>query len=149
MTNGYEDMLSLPHHRSATRAWMTRLGRAAQFAPFSALNGYEDEIAETGRLTDTAAELMEGQAEQIDRGLRYIQDRLCQQPEITVTYFVPDERKSGGAYRSMTGHVRKIKEQEQQLLLGDGTVIPFHAILHLEVMETVKTAGESEDLLHR
>jgi uncharacterized protein (UPF0248 family) len=112
---------------------MARLDRAAQFAPFAALSGYEDEIAETGRLTDTAAELMEGQAEQIDRGLRYIQDRLRQRPEITVTYFVPDERKSGGAYRTVTGCVRKMKEQERQLLLCDDTVIPFHAILRLEV----------------
>lgn len=133
MTNVYEDMIALPHHRSATRAQMTRLDRAAQFAPFAALNGYEDEIAETGRLTETAAELMEGWAEQIDRGLRLIRSRLCRQPEITVTYFVPDARKSGGAYRTVTDRVRKIKEQEQQLLLWDDTVIPFHAILRLEV----------------
>lgn len=133
MTSGYADMITMPHHRSSTRAAMARLDRAAQFAPFAALSGYEDEIAETGRLTDTAAELMEGQAEQIDRGLRYIQDRLCQQPEITVTYFVPDERKSGGAYHTVTGRVRKMKEQERQLLLCDDTVIPFHAILQLEV----------------
>lgn len=133
MTSGYADMITMPHYRSATRAGMARLDRAAQFAPFAALSGYEDEIAETGRLTDTAAELMEGQAEQIDRGLRYIQDRLCLQPEITVTYFVPDERKSGGAYHTVTGRVRKMKEQERQLLLCDDTVIPFHAILQLEV----------------
>lgn len=131
--NPYEDMMELPHHRSATRPQMTRLDRAAQFAAFAALNGYEAEIAEAGRLTDSAAELMEGWAEEIDEGLRTIRRELDRQPEIVVTYFLPDERKRGGAYRTVTGRVRKFQEQERCLLLANGTVIPIDRIYELYV----------------
>ena len=131
--NPYEDILFLPHHRSTKRPGMAQQDRAAQFAPFAALNGYEAEIAETGRLTDTAAELMEGWAERIDEGLQSIQRDLRQQPQVTVIYFVPDERKSGGAYCTVTGRVRKLQEQERCLLLTDGLVIPFDRIYQLTV----------------
>lgn len=129
--NPYEDIIGLPHHHSTTRAQMTQQDRAAQFAPFAALNGYEAAIEETGRLTDAKIELMEGMAEAVDAGLRAIRQKLAQQPEIEVTYFCPDERKSGGAYRTVTGRVRKLQEQERRLLLCDDTVIPFDHILVL------------------
>lgn len=131
MKNPYEDMLALPHHRSATRQRMPRLDRAAQFAPFAALNGYEAAIEETARLTDTAVELMEGRIEGIDESLRAIRRQLDQQPNIEVTYFCPDERKSGGAYRTVTGRVRKLLEQERLLLLTDETRIPCDKIIQL------------------
>lgn len=131
--NPYEDMLPMPHHRSAKRSGMAQLDRAAQFAPFAALNGYEEAIEETGRLTDTAAEPMEGLAEQIDEALRGIRREIDQQPELTVTYFVPDERKSGGAYRTVSGRARKLMEHERVLLLTDGTKIPFDHIGELRM----------------
>ena len=129
--NGYEDIIQLPHHRSTTRAQMTQLDRAAQFAPFAALNGYEAAIVETGRLTDPQIELMEGMAEAVDAGLRAVRQNLAQRPWIEVTYFCPDERKSGGAYRTVTGRVRKLQEQERRLLLCDDTIIPFDHIIAL------------------
>lgn len=129
--NPYEDIIGLPHHRSATRARMTREDRAAQFAPFAALNGYEAAIRETGRLTDTAAELMESSAAAIDEALRTVRQQLGEQPEITVTYFRPDERKAGGAYLTVTGRVRKFMEYERTLSLHDGTMIPFDQIYEL------------------
>ena len=129
--NAYDDILYLPHHRSAKRPGMPRQDRAAQFAPFAALNGYEGQIAEAGRLTDNAAELMEGWAERIDEGLREI--RQLGQALITVTYFVPDQRKSGGAYRTVTGRVKRLLEQNRCLLLENGTVIPFDSIYELTI----------------
>lgn len=131
----YDDIIRLPHHQSATRSRMPRGDRAAQFSPFAALNGYEAAIAETGRLTDTAVELMEGTAEVLDEGLRTIRQRLDEQPEVTVTYFQPDSRKAGGAYRTVTDRVRKLLEYEQLLLLHDGTAIPFDRIYDLMVLQ--------------
>lgn len=131
--NPYEDIISLPHHQSVTRAQMTREDRAAQFAPFAALNGYEAAIAESGRLTDTAAELMESSAAAIDESLRTVRQRLWENPEITVTYFRPDGRKAGGAYLTVTGRVCKLMEYERILLLYDGTKIPFDSIYGLMI----------------
>ena len=131
--SGYEDILMLPHHRSAKRPRMTQLDRAAQFAPFAALSGYEGEIAEAGRLTDAQAEMTEWAMQQVDEGLQQIRRNLERDPEITLTYFVPDARKSGGAYRTVTARVRKILELEQVLLLNDETIVPFGYILTLRM----------------
>lgn len=131
----YEDIIHLPHHQSATRQRMARGDRAAQFAPFAALNGYEAAIRETGRLTDTAAELMEAPAEAVDAALREIQRRLEESPPVTVTYFQPDMRKAGGAYRTVSGRVWKLREHERRMLLRDGTAIPFDQIYELAVTD--------------
>ena len=131
--NGYEDIMTLPHYQSTKRPHMTQLDRAAQFAPFAALSGYEGEIAEAGRLTDAQAELTEWAVEQVDEGLQAIRQKLASQPEVRLTYFVPDKRKSGGAYRTMTARVRKILELEQALLLGDDIIVPFGQILSLMI----------------
>lgn len=124
----YEDILELPRHCSDSRAHMTRLNRAAQFAPFAALSGYEAEIAEAGRLTEPAAELMEDEALRIDRALRWA---LQSGEEVAVTYFVPDERKSGGACRSIRGKIRKVLEPEGLLLTEQGEKIPLERILQI------------------
>ena len=121
--NAYEDMLELPHHQSAKRPHMTRLDRAAQFAPFAALSGFEGEIAEAGRLTDGEIELTEWAAEQVDEALRALRREIGRRPEVEVTYFAPDGRKNGGAYRIAVGRVRKIQELERILLLdGDARI---------------------------
>lgn len=127
----YNDIIHLPHHQSLTRSRMPRRDRAAQFAPFAALNGYEAAIEETGRLTDTAVDLMEGCADAVDRGLRAISQRQHEHPEIIVTFFEPDKKKNGGAYRTVTGQVRKFMEFERMLLLDNGTYIPFDSIYEL------------------
>jgi hypothetical protein len=112
---------------------MPRADRAAQFAPFAALNGYEAAIAETGRLTDSAAELLDGYADAIDEALREIRRRLNEQPAVTITYFEPDKRKAGGAYRTVTGTVCKLLEYERLLMMHDGTCIVFDQIYSLMV----------------
>lgn len=130
---GYEDILPLPHHRSNKRAHMTQQDRAAQFAPFAALSGFEGEIIESARLTDAEAELTEWAAEQVDAGLRKLQRELDRRPEVKLTYFVPDGRKSGGAYRSVTARVQKILELERMLVLEDDTRIPIDRIVSVMV----------------
>ena len=97
MKTQYDDIIHLPHHVSKTRPQMSMLDRAAQFPPFAALTGYEDAIQETGRLTDTKVEIGEEVREELDRKQQYLQDIIADRPEITITYFVPDERKAGGS----------------------------------------------------
>lgn len=131
--SGYEDILTMPHHRSTKRAHMTQQDRAAQFAPFAALSGFEGEIDEAGRLTEMEAELSEWAQEQVNEGLQIVQRELGRRPEVTLTYFVPDSRKSGGAYRSVTARVRKILETERILLLEGDVRVPIEQIVNIAV----------------
>lgn len=128
MTGKYDDIINLPHHVSSRRAPMTMIDRAAQFSPFAALTGYDAAIQETGRLTEGYIHLDESSKESLNERLQLIQESLDAQPEITVTYFQPDERKTGGAYVSVTGTVKKIDEYNQGIIMTDGTAICFEYI---------------------
>lgn len=127
----YEDIIHLPHHRSKKHAPMPLIDRAAQFSPFAALTGHDAAIKETARLTDRKIELDEYEIEVLDERLRIIREQLTAKPEITVTYFLPDERKCGGRYVTVTGTVKKIDEYEKYLLLNEGTRILIEDILEL------------------
>ena len=125
----YDDILRLPRHISQNHPPMPMRDRAAQFAPFAALTGYEAAIAETARLTGKKRELSPTEAEELDRRLAALIERLPERPEATVEYFVPDERKTGGAYVSITGRVRHVSLPERMLVMEDGTAIGFEDIL--------------------
>ena len=127
----YNDIINLPHHVSATRPRMSMIDRAAQFSPFAALTGYDAAIKETGRLTDRRIELTEDSRVALDRKQQLLMDNLADRPEVSVTYFVPDERKTGGAYVTVTGRVKKVDEYERLLILTDGTKIPLDEIQDL------------------
>lgn len=116
----YGDIINLPHHVSKTRKPMSRQSRAAQFSPFAALTGYDAAIDETARLTDEKIELDEDMVNDINAKLQYIKDNIDECPEITVEYFVPDEKKSGGAYVTVTDEVRIIDEYERSLVFVSG-----------------------------
>lgn len=128
----YDDIIDLPHHVSATRPRMSMIDRAAQFSPFAALTGYDAAIKETGRLTDQRIELSEDSRAALDRKQQLLVECLADHPEVSVTYFIPDERKSGGAYVTVTGIVKKVDDYQRLLLLTDGTKIPLDDILDLE-----------------
>lgn len=128
MSGPYDDIIHLPHHVSPTRKRMSMIDRGAQFSPFAALTGYEAAIQETGRLTDSCIELdVDGMA-LLDEKIRAIKRRLGERPEITATYFVPDERKAGGAYREIRGRVVKLDSIAHCLTLEDGNVLYFDQI---------------------
>ena len=127
-THKYDDIIDLPHYQSPRRAGMTMTDRAAQFSPFAALTGYEDVIEETGRLTQPATELTESRKEQLNRKLMLLQEISDASPMVTVLYFEPDKRKSGGSYVTVTGYVKRIDPYEQVLRLTDGRGIPLEAI---------------------
>lgn len=132
MNDRYDDIIHLPHHVSKTRPQMSMMDRAAQFSPFAALTGYDADIKETGRLTDEKIELGEETKAVLDRKQRYLSDMISVQPEITVTYFLPDERKSGGTYLSVTGKLKRIDEYERMMILTDGKKIPLDDIMDIE-----------------
>jgi len=127
----YDAIINLPHHVSATRPRMSMIDRAAQFSPFAALTGYDAAIKETGRLTDRRIELSEDERIVLDRKQQILLDHINDRPEVSVTYFVPDERKDGGAYVTVTGQVKKVDEFERLLILTDGSKIPLDEIQDL------------------
>jgi hypothetical protein len=128
----YEDILNLPHHVSKTRPQMSMLDRAAQFSPFAALTGYDDAIKETGRLTDEKIEMDEDRKAALDMKQAYLIEMIDEQPEISITYFLPDTKKSGGAYVTVTGNLKRFDEYERLLILTDGKKIPMDDIADIE-----------------
>lgn len=129
MSTPYEDILHLPHHVSKKHPPMSRLDRAAQFSPFAALTGYEAAVEETARLTDRRIELDESEKGSIDQRLTMVQERLPAPTEVTITYFMPDKKKAGGVYVSVSGTVKKIDDYERTVVLSDGTSISINDIL--------------------
>ena len=131
----YDDLLDLPHHVSPTRPRMSMADRAAQFSPFAALTGYGDAIAETGRLTDARMELSEERLNRLNRRMQALVEMLPQAPAVTFTYFTPDTCKAGGAYRTITGNVKKVDMFHRRITLCNGTVIPMDDILEIQIDE--------------
>lgn len=128
----YDDIIDLPRPVSKTRAQMSMLDRAAQFSPFAALTGYEAAIQETARLTDAQIEMEEDRKAVLDRKLSVLAEKLAQQPEVTITYFLPDEKKDGGAYVTISGGIKRIDGVERMILLTNGTKIPIMHVMELE-----------------
>lgn len=131
MKDSYEDIIHRPYSGVTNRKRMSMINRGAQFSPFATLTGYDAAIRETGRLTASYIDLdIDGTAE-VDKKLRQLQQHQEEAPEITVTYFVPDEWKCGGAYVRVTGRVRRVDQYEQAILMGDGRLIYFSKIYHI------------------
>ena len=129
----YDDIINLPHHVSPTRQRMSMHDRAAQFAPFAALVGYDDAVAETSRLTELRPELDEQEQRAINERLAYIADHIHEQPEVRIKYFVPDEHKSGGAFVEVSGKVKKISATDDTIVLTDGYKIRLSDITDLSI----------------
>lgn len=133
MTGAYDDIIHLPHHVSATRARMSLSDRAAQFSPFSALTGHDAAILETARLTDEKRDLDETELSALNRELQKVLVCLEDEPEVTITYFEPDNRKSGGIYRTVTDSVKKLDTFERQLVLKNGTTILINNVMEIQI----------------
>ncbi len=129
----YDDIIDLPHHISVSRPQMPMLDRAAQFMPFRALTGYEDAVHETARLTDKKPELTEDEKSLLDMKLQRLADRLDSHPQVTLTWFQPDKRKTGGVYVTTTGQIKKIDDFEGALILLGGERILIEDILDIQL----------------
>ena len=132
MNRKYNEIMGLPHHVSKTRPQMPMSDRAAQFAPFAALTGYDAAIKETGRLTDERIELDVEALSALDMKYQLLMEALDEAPEVTITYFQPDERKAGGKYVSAVGAVKKIDDFERRIAMQDGAKIPMDDVLSIE-----------------
>lgn len=131
-SGNYEDIIHLLHHVSARHPQMPLSARAAQFSPFAALTGHEDAIRETGRLTEDFREPDEDRRELLDNKIRLLQENLSEHPEVEVTYFQPDLKKSGGAYITVRGRVKKIDVSSCRMVFTDRTDIALDNICSIE-----------------
>lgn len=129
---GYDDIIDLPHHVSETHPQMPLADRAAQFSPFAALTGYDAAIEETARTTEEQMELDEGSKLELNDKLQIIADHLTERPQVSIRYFVPDKKKSGGTYVNATGIVKKIDGYKRIILLTDSQAIPVERIVKID-----------------
>ena len=128
----YDDMLNHPAHVSVTHPHMSLYDRAAQFAPFKALTGYEDDVEEAARLTDRRMELDADRIERLDARLQLLEERLAEAPTVSITYFQPDARKDGGSYETVSGVVKRIDPIQRTVLFKSGQSIAIDTIYDID-----------------
>jgi len=128
----YEDIVNLPPHISKKHPQPSMMDRAARFAPFAAITGYEEMVLEEARVTEERVDLDEGALSLLNEKLNMIQEFLDEEPEVTITYFEPDKKKSGGAYITITGIVKRIDEYEHLVIMKDGARIFIESIYDLQ-----------------
>ena len=136
--NKYDDIINLPHHVSKTRKPMTMYNRAAQFAPFAALTGYDEEIKEVARLTYRKIELSNESKERINNELNKIKENINSHPQVTLKYYVPDNKKLGGEYKELTGTVKKIDIDKKVIIISNRSKIAFENIINIDYLKWVK-----------
>ena len=126
----YSDIINLSRPVSK-RPRMTLEQRSAQFAPFAALTGYEGQVKETARLTNKKIEINEELKEILNKKIQLIQKKIKEQPQIEITYFIPDSKKDGGKYETVTNSVKKIDTYKGEIILIDGTTIAIDEIIDI------------------
>ena len=141
----YDSIMNLPHHVSKTRPQMPMSDRAAQFAPFAALTGYDSAIRETGRLTDEKIELDEEALTALDMKFQLLMKAIDEEPGASVTYFKPDQRKDGGAYLTETGKIGKIDEYQRLVIMRSGVKIPMDDILQIDFDRSAEIERRDEE----
>ena len=130
---------------SKTRPQMPMSDRAAQFAPFAALTGYDSAIRETGRLTDEMIELDEEALTALDMKFQLLMKAIDEEPEASVTYFKPDQRKDGGAYLTETGKIGKIDEYQRLINMRSGVRNPINDILQIDFDSSAEIKRRDEE----
>ena len=128
MSGRYDDMIYMQNPTPICKPRMSLYERAAQFSPFAALTGYEDAVEETARLTDARLELSEDMKTILNEKMQMIVDNMDADPIVTITYFVPDKKKEGGAYVDVTGIVKEIDEYERCIVMTDKKKIPIEQV---------------------
>lgn len=131
-TDKYNDIINLPHHVSPDRRQMSMIDRAAQFSPFAALTGHSEAIDEVARFTENAPYLDENTKDILNEKLQLIADSLINEPIVSITYFKPDNKKSGGAYIIKNGTVKSIDSFNRELHFADNTHIPIDSIIEID-----------------
>lgn len=132
MSEAYDDIINLSRPESKKHRPMPMEDRAAQFLPFAALTGYDAAVSETARLTEERVELDAQEAERLGARLAVLVKRQQEQPELSLLYYVPDARKAGGAYVTVSGRIKKITDFPRCIYLTDGSRIPIEDIVAVE-----------------
>ena len=132
MSGKYDDIINLPHHVSETHPQMSMRNRAAQFSPFAALSGHSDAIHETARYTDDFQGVDESNVEALNQKIAMILDKINEHPQITITYFKPDEKKEGGSYTLKMGNIKRVEDYEHVLQFPDNEKIPIQSIFNID-----------------
>jgi len=128
----WDDILLLPRPVSPKHPPMSPSARAAQFSPFAALTGYEEAVEETARLTEVYTEPDEDEKELLNRQLRLLCAHANEQPDVKITHFQPDEKKSGGAYLHAAGKILRVDSVRRYVYLTDGQRIPMEQICAMD-----------------
>ena len=132
--NEYDDIINLPHYQSTKHKHMSNYQRAAQFAPFAALTGYDAAIDETARLTNEKLELSEEQQDYLNEQIQLLIERISENPQANITYFVPDDRKSGGEYVTITGNVRRVDDINREINFVDGMTVKIDDVWNIRII---------------
>jgi len=122
----------MPHHVSTKHTPMSRYERAAQFAPFAALTGYEDIIEEEGRITDSRIDINDEAKYILDNKMQILMNDIVNRPIVSITYFLPDEKKAGGKYVTLDEKIKKIDILKHTIITESGTVIPTNDIVDIQ-----------------
>ncbi len=128
----YDDIINLPHHVSKNHPQMSRYNRAAQFAPFSALTGYEESINEAGRYVTNKIELDDSNKEEINFKLNILNNLINQRNQVTFIFFSKDKLKNGGSYKTIKGILKKYDEINNLIILEDKTKIYIDDIFSIK-----------------
>ena len=129
----YDDIINMPHYVSKIRKPMSLQNRSAQFAPFSALTVYDEKIKEVSRESSRKIELDEGIKLMLNEKLCLIKNDIKLRPKVTITYFVRDNKKRGGHYKTTTGNVKLVDEVYKRIILIDNTIISFDYIIDIKL----------------
>ena len=127
----YDDIINLPHHVSKTRKPMPMINRAAQFAPFAALTGHDEAIAETARQTAPRRILSSDEQEILSKRLAYAIDHIGERSNLTFIYFIPDTLKDGGRNITIIGVIRRYDELERTVILETNEILLIDNILSI------------------
>lgn len=130
----YDDIINL-NRPVSKHPKLSISSRAAQFAPFAALTGYDEQVKETARLTSKKVILDEDALEKINNKLDFINKNINDNILVNVTYFIPDKKKSGGRYAEVKGIVTKIKLVEEYITIDNKIIIPMKDIINIEIVK--------------
>ncbi len=130
--NKYDEIINIKHFDPVNHPRMSMENRAAQFSAFAALTGYSELVKETARLTKDVVMLSEDRKSVIDMKLQLIEEYLKEKPEITITYFIKDSKKSGGEYQDYTGIIRRIDKVNKKIIFYDKKIISLNDILDIK-----------------
>ena len=134
INKNYDDIINLPHHISNKHKQMSIEERSAQFAPFAALTGYDDAVSETARITENKIEKDSDYNEILDIKLNILNKRKNKKTIVTCTYFVPDLKKNGGKYETITGIVSKLDYYKKTIILDNNIIIPVIDIFEINII---------------